>query len=370
MKAAVRVGIVGAGGWRAQFFGSLAAKLPDQLELVGVVSRRSENAATFAARWGGSAYTSAEELVAHEHPAFVVSSVPWAVNPDMVLRLVEAGTRVLSETPPAPNLSSMRALWHRLGVRTADVQVAEQNPRLPGHAARRAVVDAGAIGTPTSVQVCSTHGYHAVALMRHLLRIDDMPTTTVRAWRFNAPLVDPMTRLGWTDDENPQPADTVLAGVDFGDSRSGLYDFTDNQWHNQLRFRRISVRGSHGELADDDVVGLTGPRTIVRSTLVRSQQGHDLNLDGYDTEHFSYNGEIIWRNQFLGLRLMDDEIAVADLLTATAQWAREEGSPPYPLAQGCFDHSVSLAITQAVESGQSQVVRPEPWTAASESAPN
>jgi hypothetical protein len=52
-------------------------------------------------------------------------------------------------------------------------------------------------------------------------------------------------------------------------SSARLYDFTDNQWHNQLRFRRILVRGSHGELRDDEVVRLTAPRTIVRTPLVR-----------------------------------------------------------------------------------------------------
>ena len=362
MNTPARFGIVGAGGWRARFFGSVAAQLPDQLELVGVVSRRAERAAAFAAQWGGSTYATAEELVAHEHPAFVISSVPWPVNPDVVMRLVEAGTRVLSETPPAPDLQGLRRLWRALGNRTADVQVAEQNPRLPGHAARRAIVDSGAIGTPTSVQVSSTHGYHAVALMRHLLRSRDMPPAVVRAWRFTAPLVDPLTRVGWTDDDAPKPADTVLASVDLGDGRSGLYDFTDNQWHNQLRFRRIVVRGSHGELADDDVVSLTGPRSIVRSTLIRSQLGHDLNLDGHDTEHFSYNGHIVWRNKFLGLRLMDDEIAVADLMGAMADWVRDQGPPPYPLAQGSFDHSVSLAIDAAASSGETQTVDPEPWT--------
>ena len=363
MNAPVRFGIVGAGGWRSQFFGSLAVKLPDHLELVGVVSRRTERAAAFAARWGGSTYATAQELVAHEHPDFVITSVPWPVNPDMVVRLVEAGTRVLSETPPAPDLPGLRRLWRDLGEHATQVQVAEQNPRLPGHAARRAVIDGGAIGTPTSVQVSSTHGYHAVALMRHLLGMTDMPPTLVRAWRFTAPLVDPRDRVGWTDNDAPAPADTVLAGVDFGDGRSGLYDFTDNQWHNQLRFRRILVRGSHGELADDDVVRLAGPRAIVRSTLLRGQQGHDLNLDGHDTEHFSYDGHIVWRNKFLGLRLMDDEIAVADLLTAMAQWTRDAGPAPYPLAQGCFDHCVALAITAAAESGHTIAVDPEPWAA-------
>jgi hypothetical protein len=90
----------------------------------------------------------------------------------------------------------------------------------------------------------------------------------------------------------------------------GLYDFTDNQWHNQLRTRRIVIRGSAGEIANDEVVRLIGPRTIVRSPLVRRQTGYDLDLDGFDTDHISLGDTILYRNPFPGLRLSDEEIAI------------------------------------------------------------
>jgi hypothetical protein len=148
--------------------------------------------------------------------------------------------------------------------------------------------------------------------------------------------------------------------LDFGGS-SGLYDFTDNQWHNQLRLRRILIRGSHGEIADDTVVRLAGERTILKSEILRSQLGYDLNLDGYDTEHISFNGDVLYRNPFLGLRLMDEEIAIASMMTATAAWARGEGPGPYPLADGCQDHLIGLAIEAAAQTGTSVTTAVEPW---------
>ena len=52
--------------------------------------------------------------------------------------------------------------------------------------------------------------------------------------------------------------------------------------------------------------------------MTRSQLGYDLNLDGYnDTEHISFDGDVVYRNPYLGIRLMDEEIALATLLTAT-----------------------------------------------------
>ena len=183
------------------------------------------------------------------------------------------------------------------------------------------------IGQPTSVQVSSTHGYHAVSMMRGLLGAGFGPAR-VTASRSTAPLLDPLSRFGWTDEEEPKPAATTLAAIDFGDGRSGLYDFTDNQWHNRLRHRRILVRGSHGEIADDAVVRWAGPRTVLHSALVRQQLGHDLNLDGYDTELISFEGQVVFRNPFVGLRLMDEDIAIASLLTAMAAWSRDEGPAP------------------------------------------
>ena len=350
-------GVVGA-GWRAEFFVRLARLLPDQLTLVGVSVRRPAAAEQLGRQWGIPAFLSPTELVHSRRPDFVISCVPRSVNPAVVAELVESGVHVLSETPPAPDLDGLRALWAQVGSRDL-VQVAEQYLLMPGHAARRELVNRGVIGQPTSVQVSSTHDYHAVSMIRGLLGIGFEPAK-VSASRVTGPLVDPLSRSGWTGNGTPKRAATTIATIDFGEA-SGLYDFTDNQWHNQLRLRRIVIRGSHGEIADDTVVRLAGERTIVKSSIIRSQLGYDLNLDGYDTEHISFDGEVVYRNAYLGLRLMDEEIALASLLTATGAWARGDGPAPYPLAQGCQDHLVGLAIDESATTGARVVTTIEPW---------
>ena len=366
----VSFGIVGS-GWRAEFFARLAALLPERLTLVGAAVRRPESAEAITKRWGVPTYLSPGELVSRQKPELVLSCVPWPVNPEVIGTLVDADVSVLAETPPAPDEAGLRALWAGVGARRR-VQVAEQYLLMPGHAARREIVRRGLIGTPTSVQVSSTHGYHAVSMIRGLLGAGagggagvGFGPVRVDARRFTAPLLDPLTRDGWTGAAEPQDATTTLATLDFG-GVSGLYDFTDNQWHNRLRLRRIVVRGSLGEIADDTVVRWGGPATVLRSEIVRSQLGHDLNLDGFDTEHLTFEGQVVYRNPLLGLRLMDEEIAIATLLTATAAWVRDEGPEPYPLAEACQDHLISLAIDRAAESGAPVVTTVEPWA---ESAP-
>jgi predicted dehydrogenase len=310
-------------------------------------------------RWGVPVYLSPEELFRKTRPDFVLTCVPRTVNPAIVTSLVDLGAHVLTETPPAPDVAGMRSLWAAVSARKL-VQVGEQYHLYPGHSARLEVVRRGLLGRPTSVQVSSTHGYHAVSLMRRFLGAGFEPVA-VSASVYKGPLVDPLTRKGWSDDDTEKEARTTIACLDFGDSASGVYDFTDNQWHNQLRHRRIVVRASRGEISDDSVVRLAGRRTILRSPLVRVQLGYDLNMDGFDTEHISFEGEVVWRNQFLGARLMDDELADAAIMTATAAWAKDEGPPPYPLAEGCQDHLVSLAIDESASTGARVVTGVEAW---------
>jgi predicted dehydrogenase len=357
-------GVVGT-GWRAEFFVRLARLLPGQLTLLGGATRHAATAEAVSARWSVPVYTSPTELVNRRRPDFVISAVPWDASAAVITALVDAGARVLSETPPAPDRDSLRALWENVGRRQL-VQVAEQYLLMPAHAARQQLVRRGLIGKPTSVQVSSTHTYHAISMMRGLLGVGLGPVT-VNASQFSAPLVDPLDRNGWTGRNEPKMATTTLATLDFGGA-TGLYDFTDNQWHNQLRARRIVIRGSHGEIVDNDVLRFeqsartTDQPTILRSEIVRRQLGYDLDLDGYDTEHLAFDGDIVYRNPFLGSRLMDEEIAIASMLTATAAWARDEGPEPYPLAEACQDHLIGLAIDESAASGEPVHTGRETWS--------
>jgi predicted dehydrogenase len=337
-------------GWRSAFFCRLARMAPEHFHVVGVVSRSRDEFE------GVPVFRTVDELPSAD---FVIASVPWAVMPDATRELVARGIRVLAETPPAPDLDGLRALWADVGDRGL-VQVAEQYLLMPAHAARLAAVRDGAIGAPTSVQVSSTHLYHAVSMIRGLLGVGFEPAT-VTARAFTAPLADPLSFDGWHGDAEPRPKQTTLATLDFAAAGMGLYDFTDNQWWNPLRARRIVVRGSTGELVDDALVRLVDPHTAVESHLIYRRTGFDLNLEGSDLDHISLDGRVLWRNPFLGARFSEDDLGVAILLQRVGAWARGEGPQPYPLAQGLQDHRLSVAIGEALESGNDVEVGVEAW---------
>ena len=353
-----RFAVIGS-GWRARFFLRLARQAPEHFTVVGLVSRTPERAAALRAEWGVPTYDTAEQLLAAEQVEFVVPCVPWDRMGPTTAALVEDGIPVLAETPPAADLDGLRDLWSRVGA-SGRVQVAEQYLLMPAHAARLALVREGVIGDVSSVQVSSTHLYHAVSMIRGLLGVG-MDPVTVSAQSFTAPLANPLSPAGWSGSAAPEPLETTIATLDFGAGRMGLYDFTDTQWWNPLRARRIVVRGSLGEIADDTVVRLLDPTTPVESPLVRRVAGRDLNLEGVDLQHISFEGRVLYRNAFAGARLSEDDLAVADLLRATAAWVRDQGPAPYPLAEGCQDHLISLAIGESVATGAPVTTTTQAW---------
>jgi hypothetical protein len=350
-------GIVGS-GWRADFFLRLAKLMPERFRVTGVVTRTAERGQVVTDTWGVPTFRSSGEMISVEPPDFVIVSVPWAVTPGVVRYLAARGIRVLAETPPAPDEQGLESLWAEVGA-SGLVQVAEQYPLMPWHAARLAVVERGVIGDPTSVQISSTHLYHAVALIRRYLGIG-FDTARVDGRGFRAPLADPLSPRGWSGDATPQALLTTIATVDF-DGRMGLYDFTDGQWWNPLRRERLVVRGTNGEIIDDSIVRLTDPVTPVTSVLGTRYLGMGLNLEGMELDHMSLDGEIVYRNPYQGARLADDDIAVAAMLDAMGAWVRGESSAPYPLAEACQDHLIALAIEESVRTGQQIVVNTASW---------
>jgi predicted dehydrogenase len=340
-------------GFRAAAFHRVARALPS-VECVGAVVREPQRRTLPLPAYGDLA-----ACVRGAQPDFVVTAVPRAAGPGVIAEAVALGLPVLAETPPAPDRAGLQALWAQVGA-SGLVQVAEQYLLMPSHAARLAAVRSGIIGTPTQVQVSSTQQYHAMSLIRGLLGVGHDPAA-VRATRTVAPLLNPLDRGGWTDDVRPKTATTTLATLDFGDGRSAVYDFTTNQTRNLLRTRRLLVRGTHGELSNDEIVHMPAPRTIARTALIRRQSGHDLDLNGFDTETITLDGQVVHRNPYVGHRLNDDEIATATLLDAMAAWVREEGPPPYPLVEGCRDQLLALAVEEAADRGREIATTAEGW---------
>lgn len=352
-----RYGVVGT-GWRANFFLRLARQVPEMFELVAISTRDAEKALVLREKWNVPVVSSADELLGEYDPEFVVASVNRVATPDVIRTVTARGFAVLSETPPAGDLDAMRGLWRSLE-RPELVQVAEQYPYLPKLQAYRTVIGSGRLGDITSAQVSWTHGYHAVAMIRSLLGVG-LGDAVVTARSFRSPIAESLSRDGWPSTFANTEVQQTIGFLDFEGSM-GLYDFTDSQWFHPLMGRRLTVRGSRGEVVNDQVTWLADPRTPVRETLSRRETGIDGDLEGHDLDTISIGHDVVYRNPFPGARLSDEEIAIASILAQTGAWVRGRADAPYPLAEASQDHAIGLAIAQSAESGADFTVSGEPW---------
>ena len=123
-------GIIGT-GWRSEFFLRLARAAPDRFRATGVVTRTAGARRRGDRALGRARVRTVGGAAAPGAPDFVIPSVPWAATPDATRELVGLGARVLAETPPAPDVDGLRALWADVGD-SGLVQVAEQYLLMPG----------------------------------------------------------------------------------------------------------------------------------------------------------------------------------------------------------------------------------------------
>jgi len=322
-----------------------------------VLVRDPAKAKAFTARWGVPTFGTVDELLRATKGSFIVTSVPWKANPSVLRELAQRGVPVLSETPPAPDVSGMIALYELTG-RGLRVQMAEQYPFQPLHAARIARAHSGRLGRVTQAQVSAAHGYHGMVLIRRLLGIG-FENATITAQRFKSPIVDGPGRGGPPAAEKMVDAAQDMAWIEFGD-RLGVFDFTGQQYFSWIRSHRVLVRGDRGEISNEDLRYLKDFRTPVHLTLRRENAGENGNLEGYYLKGILAGDEWVYRNPFAPGRLTDDEIAVAACLEKMAAYA--EGGPSfYGLSEACQDHYLSLMLNKAVQSGERVVTERQPW---------
>jgi predicted dehydrogenase len=353
----IEFGIVGA-GWRAEFYLRIAHACSERFAVAGMVVRNPEKGRGVEERWGVPTFRTPDEMLDATSPLFVVTSVPWGVNPDMLKALAERGMPALSETPPAPDLEGLRDLYGFAEGQGARVQVAEQYHLQPLHAARIAVARGGRLGAISQAQVSVAHGYHGISIMRRLLGIG-FEDATIRAFSYEAPVVAGPGRKGPPETEEVKTVGQQIALFDF-DGRLGLFDFTSGQYFNWVRSNRLLVRGERGEMTMDRVTYLEDYRTPIESPILARRTGADGNLEGLYLQGVQVGEEWLYRNPFAPACLTDDEIAVAECLARMARYVGK-GEEFYSLAEASQDHYLGLMMDTSVRTGQPVRTERQPW---------
>jgi len=354
MSAPIRFGIVGT-GWRSLFYLRIAKALPKRFEVCGLVSRTQARADEMEREWGVKGYTSLDEFLSKARPGFVVASVPWNVNPGLLLTLAQNKVPALSETPPAPDLPSLISLNEDVAKAGGKIQVAEEYHRRPFHAAQIDLAASGILGKISHAQISIGHGYHGISLIRRFLGIGYEPAV-ITGKSFKSMIVEAPGRKGEGGGEKTKESIQEITFFDFGD-RAGVLDFSNDQYFSLIRNGRVLVRGERGEIINDEVVYLKDPATPIRNRLTR----HDGDLlVGLYLNGIQSGDNWLYRNPFTPASLTDDEIAIADCLARMDEYVRT-GKEFYPLAEGSQDHYLYLSSMQAIRNSEVVKTERQPW---------
>lgn len=358
----IRFAIIGAAGWRAQFFLRAVAAAPERFAVTGLLVRNPEKAAEQQKLWGINTYPDLDSLLATD-PQFCVVSVTRGTAHLTLKELTRRNMPALCETPPAEEVPGLIEL-HELVQRGAKIQVAEQFIFQPMHAARLALVRSGKLGAVTQVQISAGHGYHGMSLMRHLLGVR-FENARIRGLRFTSPIVAAGGRGGPPDCESIRDCVQNLAWLEFDGSdgcpqKLGVFDFTGDQYFSPIRSPRLLIRGERGEINNTRLRYLKDFRTPIEQNLIRSDAGHLGNLEGHHLKGILAGDEWIYRNPLAPARLSDEEIAVGTSLLKMGDYV--QGGPDfYPLSAAAQDRYLDLMITQSIESGQVVQTQTQPW---------
>lgn len=339
-------------GWRSRQFAAIAAALPDRFRCAGVLRRRADGS-----EGGLPVFTDLGQAAA-AGADFILAALPWAEMPGALVACAERRLPVLAETPPAPDADGLAALWTRLGGK-ARIQVAEQYPCMPFHAAVQRLIDDGTIGRPVQAEVSVGHGYHGMALLRRLLGTG-LALPRVRGFRHTAAVVDGPGRAGPPAQERLVESTREVAALDFGDGRLGIHDFDGQQYFSWIRSSRLRVRGTHGEIDDAQVRWLLDHRTPMQADIERREAGQRTNLEGHCLHGYLAAGRWLYRNPFAPAPFSDDFIAMATVLERMGAYARG-GDSAYGLAEACHDHWLGLHAQRAIAAGGDLEVPAPPW---------
>ena len=333
----IKYGIIGA-GWRSEFYLRIAALMPDTFKVSGIYIRNKQKREEFSQKYNAPIFDTLEKLLKTDFD-FIVSCVNKAGICDTVRELAGKNIPLLTETPIGTSnkeiddfLAEIKPDWR--------VQVAEQFHFQPRNSAIKSVIESGILGEIKQVQLSCCHDYHAASIIRFFLGTgDEMPemssfTLPDAVNRYNS-------RAGLLNEPEIVTSEEKFVVLRFKD-KTAVYDFNYEQYFSDIRRSRILIRGTNGEILNDECTYLKDglPHSF---TLRRNSYGANESLDGFTLVNITAEGKIVYENPFKGARLSDEEIAIATCLLNMKEYL-DTGTPFYSLREAGLDSKIFLSV--------------------------
>lgn len=333
----IKYGIIGA-GWRSEFYLRIADLLPDTFKVSGIYIRNRQKREEFSKKYNAPIFDTLEKLLETDYD-FIVSCVNKAGICDTVRELEDKNIPLLTETPIG---TSLKGIDDFLAEIKPDwrVQVAEQFHFQPRNVAIKSIIESGILGEITQVQLSCCHDYHAASLIRFFLDTgDEMPETS--AFTLTDTVNRYNSRAGLLSKLETVTAEEKFVVLKFKD-KTALYDFNYEQYFSDIRASRIVIRGTNGEILNNECTYLKDglPHSF---SLQRNSYGANESLDGFTLVNITAEGKVVYENPFKGARLSDEEIAIATCLLNMKKYL-ETGISFYSLEEAALDSRIFLSV--------------------------
>ncbi|NCB93778.1 MAG: Gfo/Idh/MocA family oxidoreductase [Clostridia bacterium] len=344
-------------GWRSQFYLRAVQALPDELEVSAILVRSREKAERVQQETGIFA-TEDVETAFMEKPDFALLCVPRSVMTEWIIKLMERQIPVLCETPPGKDIAELNFLWEKKQELAGMVQVTEQYFLQPYYKGVQNIIGSGVLGTVSNVSMSAIHGYHAISIFRKFLGLG-YENCSISGKKFSFLVTKTRDRAGWHKNGELLAGERDRVDFVFENGKTAFYDFDGEQYFSPIRNRTWNIQGERGEIRDMSVCYLDEKNQPVTEAMHREDDGV-YNIDGWSHMYITFRGQRIYENPFQGVRLNDDEIAVADVLMHMKKYV-ETGEDFYPLREGLQDAYLNFCMEEALEIGEAVKTEPQSW---------
>ena len=345
--ARLRVGIVGAGKRVDYLYCPLVRLMKDDVELVGVQSRRLESARAVGEKYGVPFFDDLDRFIQTVRPDLLIVSVSNRANGEVGRAAADCGIPLLLETPIAADPADADAIIAICQARNVPVEVAEQYYRRPMERIKTELIRAGHFGTVSvAYNDYLGHAYHGISIIRSYVGFD-VPVLKVSATTQTFPVHPHPSSASGRDVESEDWEHAVLH---FANGSRGIFDWTTIGYGSAIRWQRSSHFLATQGMALGDELTLLSPDGKSPRPLRLERRIHNIGGMEVLSEVVAHSDPpVYWRNPFSQYFMDDEMIAEADCLQSLIDAIRTGRPPEYGAVNGRIDQAIYVAVKRSME---------------------
>ncbi len=298
--------IIIGGGWRAEFYLRIAQTLPEIFNISAIYIRNSERANYIRKQFNVKIVNTVDDALKTPFD-FIVNCINKDDISDLSVELADRGYYVLAETPVTKPQSGSHNY--------KNIQIAEQFHLKGTYQAIKKIIYMGIVGKVNHINLSVCHDYHAMSLIRFLLNDYEKPEL-LGEYDIDDCMIRTNGREGELENKNIEKTTQKIKIFKFKDA-TVVYDYNIEQYFSPIRKDRILIRGTKGEIENNQVRYLNSQNEFVCSEIRFITSGL---LDGFYNDKITFEDKILFKFPYGKARLTEEETAIADCLVKMRQY--------------------------------------------------